>query len=104
MSSELKPARKRGRPRKHPVPASRPSSWQDRLVLNHGESVRLTKRITTGNLLQDDVEHYDVVDAQGQVVGAVVHEANTSLWPPCITHHWLVQTGRNGKVIVEEWW
>jgi hypothetical protein len=49
-------------------------------------------------------EHYDVIDAHGQAVGAVVHEADTSLTPPFITHHSLVQRAHDGKVIVEARW
>jgi hypothetical protein len=71
-------------------------------VLKPGESLRLTNRSTSGNFDQDDVEHYDVINAQGQTVGSVIHEAYTSLKPPCATRHWFVQKGLDGTVIVEQ--
>jgi hypothetical protein len=98
MSDEQKPARKRGRPRKQA------STWEDRLVLNAGETLRKLPRITKGNLGQYETERHELINAQGQVVGDVEYHVSTSLQPPFRRSYSLVQRGSDGKVIVEARW
>jgi hypothetical protein len=80
------------------------ATWQDRLVLNPGETVRPTHGITTGNLGQNDVEIYDVIDAQSQVTGTATCIEATLLKPPFKTSCSLVQKDIAGKVIVDLRW
>jgi hypothetical protein len=56
-------------------------------------------------ILRISSEHYDVVDAQDQVIGTAFYTASTSLKPPFKTTHYLVvQKHVNGNVIVEKRW
>ena len=80
------------------------ATWQDRLVLNPGETVRQSQGLTTGNLDQKDVEIYDVIDAQSQVTGTATYIEATLLKPPFKTSYSLVQKDIAGKVIVELRW
>ena len=73
------------------------------LILNPGEAVREGQRKTSGNLGHDDMEH-EVIDAQGQILGTIIYTASTSLKPPFIARHCLLQSGNDGKVIVDVRW
>ena len=64
----------------------------------------VSDRATRGNLGQHEVETYDVVDAQGQLVGTVTYTASMSLKPPFRSSYGLVQTDSNGKVVVDVRW
>ena len=95
--------RPRGRPPRQ-APGQPATKWQDRLLLNPGETLRQAQNISTGNLGQQDVEHYEVIDAQGQAVGTVEYSARTSLTPPFPTRYRLLQKDSAGNVIVEARW
>jgi hypothetical protein len=73
-------------------------------VLRPGETVRQSQGTSTGTLGQNDVETYDVIDAQRQVTGTATYSAATSLTPPFRTRHSLVQKDIGGNVVVESRW
>ena len=94
---------KPGRPRRPRAEPDAPT-WIDRLVLNTGETLRKAKSTTTGNLAQLDTDLYDVIDAQGQVVGGVVHTTAISLKPPFVTRNELIQTNLDGSEVLRARW
>lgn len=96
------------KPRRRPPGAKgkviKPPSWRDFLKLNPGEELRQTQSTSVGNLLQDDLESYDVIDSQGTKAGSVVYSASTSLKPPFRTANQVEQRNMVGDVIVRESW
>ena len=94
---------KQGRPRHRPSEPETPQ-WMDRLVLNTGETLRKMKSTTTGNLGQFDRDVYEVIDAQRQTVGWVVHTTAISLKPPFVTRNELIQTNLDGSEVLRARW
>ena len=104
MSTEVKPMKKRGRPRKQPAASPRPSTWQDRLRLSAGDVLRALPLTTKGTLGQHDTDHHEVIGADGQLVGTVEYSTSVSLKPPFLTRYWLVQKDIGGNVLVHTRW
>jgi hypothetical protein len=72
--------------------------------LKRGEKLAEPHRLTTGNLAQEDLDHYDVINARGEKVGTVSHTTSMSLAPPFNERHWLVQADLAGNVVVDARW
>jgi len=72
--------------------------------LKRGEKLGELQRVTSGNLDQKDVDHYDVINAKGDKVGKVAHTTTMSLAPPFNERHWLVQEDLAGNVVVDARW
>ena len=73
-------------------------------MLNTGETLRKATSTTTSNLGQFDSNVYDVIDAQGQTVGGVVHTTAISLKPPFVTRNELIQTNLDGSEVLRARW
>jgi hypothetical protein len=95
-------------PRKRKVRAALPvdprSQWEQKVVLRPGEWLRLVSRQTDGSLGQNEVEHYEVRDGSGTVVGTVTLSLRTSLKPPCPTSYRLEQLDLTGNMVVDSRW
>ena len=96
--------RPRGRPRGSKSKVKPVVTWRDSLLLNPGDVLMKTGVVKRGNLDQCEGETYDVLDAEGLVVGTVVYTATTSMRPPCKTTCWVVQKDIVGTAIVDKRW
>jgi hypothetical protein len=92
-------------PRKGTTASATPTlNWRKKVRLQPGETLRLVGQLTRGNLAQEDIEEHEVVDASGQVTGAVRLSSKTALKPPCVTRYLLEHRDAEGRVIAEERW
>lgn len=76
---------------------------KNRVKLKDGESLKFVSSSSKGFMAEEDINHYSVVDAQGQVVGAVVHHDHTAVKGFRRTQS-VRQTDASGAVIVDETW
>jgi len=76
--------------------------WKQRLKLEEGETLRLDSKYKKGNLEQEEVELYSVIDQHGIVVGSVQYTVHTDIKAPYRQSFYLVQ-GKDGITLVERW-
>ena len=94
--------RLKGRPRGSKSEVKPVVTWRDSLLLNPGEVPKETGVIKRGNLDQCEGETYDVLDAQGHIVGTVAYTTSMSLRPPFKTTRWVVQKDIVGNDVVNK--
>lgn len=78
-------------------------TFQDRLVLLNGQTLKYVSSREKGFMGETDVDTYDVVDATGTVVGRVVYEKHIAVKGFKVTER-VEQRDATGKVIVETSW
>jgi hypothetical protein len=78
--------------------------WKSKIKLGEGETIRLDNKHTKGNLGQEEVEIYSIINAVGGVVGSVQYIDHTSIKAPFRNSHHLVQLMSDGQVTVNERW
>jgi hypothetical protein len=76
--------------------------WQDQLHLQPGETLRLVKIVSDGNLMQSDRSDFEILDATGNVTGTACLWEWTNLKPPFRTTHKVEQFDLSGKVVRQE--
>lgn len=77
--------------------------WKQRLKLEEGETLRLDRKYETGNLGQEEVEVYLVIDQHGKVVGSVQYTDHTNIRAPFRQSFHLVQLKAGTKLVEERW-
>jgi hypothetical protein len=78
--------------------------WKNRLKIADGEVLRLDSKYEKGNLGQEEVALYSIVDAQGKITGSVQYTDHTSIKAPFHQSLHLVQRDESGKTIIDERW
>jgi hypothetical protein len=76
-------------------------SWQSRVILRDGESLKHERSSTQGFMQETDVDTYSIVQADGSVVGSVTVTDHTAVRGFKRTVN-VVQKDTNGKVVVDE--
>ena len=79
-------------------------SGSKRVTLQLGETVRFIGRSSKGNLDQNEVEEYEIVDLEGAVTGTVTVRTSTSLRPPHRTSYSLEQRDGTGTFVTQASW
>lgn len=79
-------------------------NWQSKVRLSEGESLRLDGKHDKGNLGQEEIERYSIIDREGQVTGAVQITDHMSIKAPFRRSHHLVQRDSQGAVVLDERW
>ena len=97
------PGKKRTKRKSGPNDDAR-SQWQQRVVLQTGETLRFIGRTCKGNLDQNEVEEYEIVDLEGAVKGTVTLRTSTSLRPPHRTSYSLEQRDVAGTLTTQAMW
>lgn len=79
------------------------STWQDKIVLNSGETLRVDNSRCEGFMQETDVYECSVLDASGQVVGKVRATDHTAVrgFRRTLT---VRQTSVSGHIVVDESW
>lgn len=79
------------------------SDWQDKVILNHGESLRIDNSRCEGFMQETDVYDCSVIDASGVVVGKVKATDHTAVrgFRRTLSVH---QTNASGQTVVDESW
>lgn len=77
--------------------------WKQKLTLNEGETLRFESRREKGNLGQEEVELYSVVNVTGHVVGEVQYIDHTSIKAPFRKSFHLLHR-KEGKTLLDERW
>lgn len=78
--------------------------WKSKLKLEEGDMVRLDRKYEKGNLGQEEVEHYSVINFDGEVTGSVQYTDHTSIKAPFRRSRHVVQSGKGGQILVDERW
>lgn len=76
---------------------------ENRVKLNAGESLKFVSSQSKGFMAEEDINEYSVVDAQGNIVGKVVHRSHTAVRGFRKTQS-VLQTDADGKVVVDVGW
>ena len=76
---------------------------KEKLVLKEGESLKFETSSSKGFMAEEDINEYSVVDAQGNIVGKVVHRDHTAVKGFRRTQS-VRQTDAEGKVVVDVGW
>lgn len=79
------------------------SDWQDKVVLNPGESLRIDGSRSEGFMEETDVYECSVIDANGTVVGRVKATDHTAVRGFKRTLS-VKQTNAAGQIVVNENW
>lgn len=77
--------------------------WKDKIVLESGCSLQYKKLRTNGFMQEADIEEYDIVNASGEIIGAVVVTDHTAVRGFRRTVS-VKQRDRLGRVLVDESW
>lgn len=78
--------------------------FKSKIKLSEGETIRLDDQYTRGNLGQEEVKLYSIINAVGGVVGSVQYTDHTSITAPFRNSHHLVQRMSDGQETVDERW
>ncbi|MEE1922701.1 hypothetical protein V0R50_10640 [Pseudomonas sp. 148P] len=76
---------------------------ENRVKLNAGESLKFVSCQSKGFMAEEDINEYSVIDAQGNIVGKVVHRDHTAVNGFRRTQS-VLQTDADGKVVVDVGW
>lgn len=76
---------------------------EKRLSLKEGESIRQLSHRSKGPLAETDIYEYEIVDADGAVVGTVTHTDHTTI-NGLKRQQSIVQRDSSGKIFLEERW
>ncbi|TVT50796.1 MAG: hypothetical protein FHP94_00325 [Denitromonas halophila] len=79
------------------------SDWQDKAILNPGESLRIDTSRCEGFMQETDVYYCSVIDANGAVVGKVKATDHTAVRGFRRTLS-VQQTNASGQTVVDERW
>lgn len=74
-----------------------------RIKLNEGDTLQLDRSETKGTMSETDINHYIIINEEGEVVGKIIHEDHTSINGFHRTQH-VKQTDSNGKIVLETSW
>lgn len=77
--------------------------WRDKVMLKDGEKLKHEHSYSKGFMSEEDINEYVVLDAQGTVVGKVVHTDHTAVkgFRRTQTVH---QIDAEGRVLTDERW
>ncbi len=78
--------------------------WKNRVRLSPGEALEFKSKHEKGNLGQEEVELYSVVDSEGKVIGSVRYIDHMSIKAPFHRSLHLIQIDSMGKALVDERW
>ncbi len=78
--------------------------WKNKLKLSECETLRLDRKYERGNLGQEEVELYSVLNPEGQVMGSVQYIDHTSIKAPFRQSFHLVQRHKDGMTLVDGRW
>lgn len=76
---------------------------RDKLILKDGEDIVLDRSRQKGTMAQTDIEYYNVVNQDKEIVGTVKYTDHTSLNGFSRTQH-LEQNDSDGNLIVDISW
>lgn len=77
--------------------------WQDRLNFSQGEQLRHESSKVSGFMEEEDIDHYSVLNAAGDLIGRVEHRCHTAVKGFRVTHT-LVYRNVDGTVVIDEQW
>lgn len=77
--------------------------WNSKVILRPGETLRLDKSSSHGFMSEEDINEHSIIDAEGKIVGRVVHTDHTAVKGFRRTQT-VIQTDEKGKVSVDEQW
>ena len=78
--------------------------WKSKLKLAEGDKIRLDHKYKKGNLGQEEVEHYSVLNFDDEAIGSVQYTDHTSINAPFCRSIHVVQRDSNDQIIVDEKW
>lgn len=79
-------------------------SFKERLKLNNGERLELTKEFKAGHLGQKERSYYDILNSKGKKVGEVTYKEYSETTGSCRTHYRLKKYDINNQVVLEDSW
>lgn len=77
--------------------------WQHKVVLKEGESLKFDRHVSQGFMLEEDVEFYSILGADGVACGSVKVFDHTAVNGFRRTLR-VVQVDSEGKTVVDESW
>jgi hypothetical protein len=78
--------------------------WKLRLKLEEDDTIRFDSKYEKGNLGQEEVEIYSVLNYKGEVTSSIQYTCHTSIKAPFQQSFHLVQRGDTGQTIIDETW
>ncbi|MCO7223221.1 hypothetical protein [Pleionea sp. CnH1-48] len=79
--------------------------WRERLKnLNDGDQLIHVSHRLKGSLGQTDIDHYEIINGTGDVVGYVKLEDHTDIKAPHTQSITLTQKNENGEEVHHETW
>lgn len=78
--------------------------WKNKVRLSPGETLEFKSKHEKGNLGQEEVELYSVVDSEGTVNGSVQYIDHMSIKAPFHNSLHLIQHDSMGRILVDERW
>lgn len=79
-------------------------TWENKLQLNEGESLRFEGKREKGHLGQEEIARYSIICKDGQLVGSVQITDYMPIKVPFRRSHHLVHRDIQGVLIYEERW
>lgn len=79
-------------------------SWQSKVRLCEGETIRLDSEHDKGSLGQKEIQRYSIIDKEGHLKGSVQITDHMSIKAPFRRSHHLVQRDIEGTLVHEERW
>lgn len=77
--------------------------WREKVKLQQGETLVHKRSASKGFMAEEDVDEYDVLDADGKVVGQVVYTDHTAVNGFRRTQT-IRQTNKDGGLVTEAKW
>jgi hypothetical protein len=78
--------------------------WKDKLQIHSDELFRFDRSYEKGNLGQEEVSLYSIVDSNGVILGSVQYTHHTSIKAPFKNSYHVIQYDTSGAIIFEERW
>lgn len=78
--------------------------WKERLMLAAGETLKFEGKHDKGNMGQEEIERYSIIDSSGKVTGSVQYTDHVNIKAPFKRSLHVVQRNNAGGIVVDQRW